>query len=158
MGLFKKIAGLAGISKKNYIYDIRPFDEKKQDSIAKTGDNYYISSGKYGFSEREKYDGGKRFDIEKSGKYIYENLNNINMCYPRRFEDIIRLIDSVRSGEAVIVELEFLPGEICQKMLDFMSGAIYALGGGMQRISGTTFLFTPKFVRVTNNDYKGNTN
>ncbi|MDR1906317.1 MAG: cell division protein SepF [Clostridiales bacterium] len=84
-------------------------------------------------------------------KVTYESLNNINMYHPKCFEDIIRLIDSIKFKEAVIVELRYLPDDMSQKMLDFMSGAIYALNGGMQRINGSTFLFTPPFVRVTNN-------
>ncbi|MDR3263604.1 MAG: cell division protein SepF [Clostridiales bacterium] len=83
-----------------------------------------------------------------SDKAVYESPSNINMYYPRSFDDIIRLVDSLKFKEAVIVELCYLPDSLSQKMLDFMSGAMYALGGGMQRINGSTFLFTPPFVKV----------
>lgn len=106
---------------------------------------YARDSGPSSSPEKTSYDGGRRGNGEK---YVYESLNNINMYYPRRFDDIVRLIDSIRMKEAVIVELCYLSEELSQKMLDFMSGAIYALNGGMQRINGTTFLFTPPFVRV----------
>jgi cell division inhibitor SepF len=73
------------------------------------------------------------------------------MYCPRCFEDIVRLIDSVKQKDAVIVELCYLDGDMSQKMLDFMSGAIYALSGSMHRITGSAFLFAPSFVRIINN-------
>jgi FtsZ-interacting cell division protein YlmF len=90
-------------------------------------------------------------DAKRRKALFPDELNNINMYYPRCFEDIVRLIDSVKQKEAVIVELCYLGGDMSQKMLDFMSGAIYALNGSMQRITGSAFLFAPSFVRITNN-------
>ncbi|MDR1939520.1 MAG: cell division protein SepF [Clostridiales bacterium] len=89
--------------------------------------------------------------IKSADGYSREALSNINMYRPRSFDDIVRLVDSIKFKESVIVELCYLPDETMQKMLDFMSGAIYALNGSMQRISQSTFLFTPPFVRVIDN-------
>ena len=36
-----------------------------------------------------------------------------------------------------------------QRILDFLSGAVYALGGSMQRINGTIFLLTPYGVSIS---------
>ena len=36
----------------------------------------------------------------------------------------------------------------CQRIMDYLSGAIYALGGAQQRIADSMFLFTPDGVSI----------
>jgi FtsZ-interacting cell division protein YlmF len=141
MSVFKKIADFwAGpqAKKNTYISDFLPVGYRAEEPQQRAG-----------FVDKEDYPVNRR-RTEHGGRFSSDNSGNINMCYPKRFEDIIKLIDSIKRGEAVIVDLGVLPEDVCQKMLDFMSGAIYALSGSMQRISGTTFLFAPPFVRVNN--------
>jgi cell division inhibitor SepF len=77
--------------------------------------------------------------------------SSINMYHPVSFADVKELIDSVKNHDPVIVDLSKLPdSDTAIRILDFMSGAMYALSGSMQRISGNTFLFTPKGVKINN--------
>ncbi|MDR2046450.1 MAG: cell division protein SepF [Clostridiales bacterium] len=138
---------------------------KKRDSYRRYGETLSPARVDFNAAAPELANGvrfgrGLSFDGEvKRGKGAeYGNLSNINVYYPRSLDDIIRLIDSVKRMEAVIVELHYLPDGTTQKMLDFMSGAIYALNGGMQRITGSAFLFTPSFVKVTNDAVGKNKN
>jgi len=49
-------------------------------------------------------------------------------------EDVQALIDRLKTGESAIVNLDKAPYEIAQRILDILSGAVYALGGSMSRI------------------------
>ena len=49
----------------------------------------------------------------------------------------------------MIINLEETEKVLARRIADFMGGAIYALEGSMQRVSGSIFLFTPQHIEVT---------
>jgi len=51
--------------------------------------------------------------------------------------------------EQVIVDFSTVNQTSVYRILDFMSGAIYALGGSIQQITKNIFLFAPKGVSIT---------
>ena len=51
--------------------------------------------------------------------------------------------------EQVIVDFSTLNQQSVYRILDFMSGAIYALGGSIQQITRNIFLFAPSGVTIT---------
>jgi cell division inhibitor SepF len=67
---------------------------------------------------------------------------------PKSFDDIQTLITNLAGGQSVIFNLEEVSKESAQRMLDFMAGAAFALGGSMQRIENTMFLVTAKGVGI----------
>jgi len=67
---------------------------------------------------------------------------------PKNFDDIQALINNLASGQSVIFKLDGVNKDTAQRMLDFMSGAAYALGGSMQRIENSMFLVTAKGVGI----------
>ena len=67
---------------------------------------------------------------------------------PKNFDDIQALISNLASGQSVIFKLDAVGKETAQRMLDFMAGAAFALGGSMQRIENNMFLVTAKGVGI----------
>ena len=70
---------------------------------------------------------------------------------PQNFEDTQTIIDSLKGGRPVIVNLENLQIDAAQRVLDFISGAIYALGGSVRKISKGIFLLAPPGVDISGN-------
>ncbi len=68
---------------------------------------------------------------------------------PRTYQDVQLLIDHLRMREQVIVDFSTLNQQSVYRILDFMSGAIYALGGSIQQITRNIFLFAPAGVTIT---------
>lgn len=68
---------------------------------------------------------------------------------PRTYQDVQLLIDHLRMREQVIVDFSTLNQQSVYRILDFMSGAIYALGGSIQQITRNIFLFAPSGVTIT---------
>lgn len=70
---------------------------------------------------------------------------------PRSFEEVQTIADQLRSRRPVILNLEHIEKDnkdVAQRILNFLSGATYALGGSSQRISNAIFFFAPQGVDV----------
>lgn len=68
---------------------------------------------------------------------------------PKSFEEVQSIADHLKSRRSIILNLEGTDKEQAQRILNFLSGTIYALGGEMQRISNGIFFFAPSNVDVT---------
>lgn len=67
---------------------------------------------------------------------------------PERFEEVQAIADHLKSRRPVIVNLEETEREVAKRVIDFVSGATYALGGSMQKVSAGIILFVPNNVDV----------
>lgn len=88
----------------------------------------------------------KRLKLMVGGK-----SRSIEIARPRDFSDIERLIDKMRASDGIIVDFSANTAETAQRMLDFLSGAVYAFCGSVSRIEDATYLMTPKGVRIVVN-------
>ena len=77
------------------------------------------------------------------------SVQNVVLYSPRSFQDVQTLIDFLKAREPSVVDLAGVKDSSAQRILDFLSGAIYALSGSIHRISGTIFLLTPSGVTLT---------
>ena len=77
------------------------------------------------------------------------DLKNVLVYEPTNFSDVEVLIDYLKSKQPAIVNLDNASPETAQRVLDFTSGAIYALSGSVVRISGNIFLLSPEGVGIT---------
>ena len=68
---------------------------------------------------------------------------------PSRFEDSQEICDLLKQDRAIIVNLEKVEPELGQKMMDFISGAIYALDAKIHQISGAIFCISPAKVDIS---------
>ena len=65
-----------------------------------------------------------------------------------QFDEAREIADHLRSKKPVVVNLEKLEKETGRKVIDFISGAVYALGGSIQKVSGGIFLIAPYNVDI----------
>ena len=79
--------------------------------------------------------------------------NNVSMevCVikPNSVEDSREITETLLSGRTVILNLEGLDLEIAQRIIDFTSGATFAISGNLQKISNYIFLVTPTNVDIS---------
>lgn len=75
---------------------------------------------------------------------------NIMVYEPQTADDVQTLIDFLKTRESAIIKLDDIDPETSQRVLDFVSGAIYALNGSVHRIAGNIFLLSPEGVGITN--------
>lgn len=79
----------------------------------------------------------------------YAGGNDVMIYSPATYEDVQLLIDHLKLREQVIVDFTAVNQASVYRILDFMSGAIYALGGSIQKITRNIFLFAPSGVTIT---------
>lgn len=70
---------------------------------------------------------------------------------PQSYDDTQRIIDDLKSGRPVIANLEDLNVEIAQRVLDFLSGAVYGVDGSIRKISRGIFVLAPQHVDISGN-------
>lgn len=78
-----------------------------------------------------------------------EGENKVVFCTPKSYDDIQKLIDSLKKKQSLIVDVSDLDPKNTQRYLDFLSGAIYALNGSYQKIDNKKFYFAPQGVSIT---------
>lgn len=62
---------------------------------------------------------------------------------PRSFADVEEIIDRLKDKLTVIVYVNELSAATAARVTDILSGAIYALGGGMAQLQKDMYIFTP---------------
>lgn len=77
-----------------------------------------------------------------------KSYGNIVIYSPSTPEEVEVLIDYLKRGEPAVAKLADLDEALAQRILDFLSGAVYALSGNIQRISGNIFLISPSGVEI----------
>ena len=87
------------------------------------------------------------FRNKKQQQYVGD-MQNVLIVTPKTLSEVQDIIDNLRNRQAVIVEFNRINEKYAQRILDFLNGAIYALGGCEQRIADNMFLFTPGGVSI----------
>ena len=77
--------------------------------------------------------------------------NSMEVCVvkPTSVEDSREITETLLSDRTVILNLEGLDLEVAQRIIDFTSGATYAISGNLQKISNYIFLVTPMNVDIS---------
>ncbi|OUP02175.1 cell division protein SepF [Drancourtella sp. An210] len=78
-------------------------------------------------------------------------VTNMEVCVikPSSVDDAREITETLLSGRTVILNLEGLDLEIAQRIIDFTSGATFAIDGNLQKISSFIFLLTPTNVGIS---------
>ena len=80
-----------------------------------------------------------------------QGKQNMVLYQPQSNEDTQSIIDYMKAHRSVIINLEILEKDTAQRILDYVSGASYALNGKIHKISSEIFLLAPSEANVTNN-------
>ena len=83
---------------------------------------------------------GKKMPTTGSGKMI--------LLEPRAFSESQQIADHLKKRNTVVVNMKRVTPDQAKRIVDFLSGTVYALGGDLQKIGGGIFLCSPKDVDV----------
>ena len=70
---------------------------------------------------------------------------------PLSYEDTQNIIDNLKERKSIVVNLDELEVGVAQRILDFISGAVYALNGNIRKAARNIFVVAPFNVDVTTN-------
>ena len=104
--------------------------EQPQEETTNKEDEYY-SVSKEEYHEENGIAGSKMMLLE-----------------PRAYSESQQIADYLKRRNAVVVNLKRVTPDQAKRIVDFLYGTIYAIGGDIQKLGGGIFLCTPKNVNV----------
>ena len=81
-----------------------------------------------------------------NGQVLNMNASNkqeVVLFRPGSFNDTSKAADDLRSRKAVIVNMENVDKAMARRVVDFLSGCVYALDGDVKKIAQSAYLFCP---------------
>lgn len=88
----------------------------------------------------EYYDDSANLEISGSNKMI--------LLEPRAFSEAQTIVNYLKARNTVVVNLKRVTPEIAKRIVDFLSGSVYAISGDLQKLGNGIFLCTPNNVPV----------
>lgn len=79
--------------------------------------------------------------IQKSSKMV--------LLEPRMYAEAQDIADNLKNHRAVVVNLQRINKDQAKRIVDFLSGTVYAIGGDIQRVGTDIFLCTPDNIEVS---------
>ena len=95
----------------------------------------------------------KKSFIKKNNKVVTMPQNqSIRMVIsqPTSFEQSEEICGFLKEKKSVIVNLEYVNKDVARRIVDFISGGVYALDGYIQKVSNSIFLVAPSNYEITN--------
>ena len=62
---------------------------------------------------------------------------------PTSFEQSEEICNYLKEKKSIIINLEYVNKDVARRIIDFLSGAVHALNGHIQKVSNSIFLLAP---------------
>ena len=100
--------------------------------------------------EERKLFGRKNKDKVVAMPQAQSNAIRMVISQPTTFEQSDEICSFLKEKKSVIVNLEYVNKDVARRIVDFISGGVYALDGYIQKISNSIFLIAPSNYEITN--------
>ena len=117
--------------------------EYKEEVIEETVEPKIVKSAKQNHAQGAPNNIVSLQSVQKSSKVV--------LLEPRAYADAQEVADHLNNKRAVIVNLQRIQRDQGKRIVDFLSGTVYAIGGDIQKIGTDIFLCTPANVDVSGN-------
>ncbi len=116
------------------------------------------------YEDENVYDYDNEEEEEVEDKKIFGRKNNKIVSMPQSQSQAIKMVISqpttfeqsdeicsfLKEKKSVIVNLEYVNKDVARRIVDFISGGVYALDGYIQKVSNSIFLVAPSNYEITN--------
>lgn len=82
-------------------------------------------------------------------KSMKQPTSKVVLCEPRTYNEAQEIADNIVNRRAVVINLERVNHQQAKRIVDFLSGTVYAVNGDIQKLGAQTFLCTPDNVKVS---------
>ena len=86
--------------------------------------------------------------VTPMNKEMIENNNKVIIREPNEYSDAQDIADCLKENFPVFINLQRLEKGQAKRVVDFLSGTIYAIDGDIKRVGTNLFLCTPKTVET----------
>lgn len=89
------------------------------------------------------------YTIEENKERTTKEPNNqMILAEPRAYSESQTIADHLKTKNTVVVNLKRVTDAQARRIIDFLTGTLYAIGGDLQEIGEGIYLCTPKNVTV----------
>ncbi len=134
-GVMNKLLGVLGIEQDPEYDEEENYDYEEQDEIEEE------AAPKVGWGRKNKVIGLPSATAQSVRVVISQ---------PNSYEQASEICEHLKGKKSIIVNLEYVNKDVARRIIDFMSGAVYALDGNIQKISNSIFLIAPYNYEITN--------
>lgn len=114
-------------------------------------DGEYYSAGDYPVANEPEEHQPVRQSKRKNDSSIM-NLSASNMIItvhePLSYDESPNIVDDLRADKSVVLNFEQLDLDVKRKIFDFVSGALYAMDGKIQKVNKDIFVLAPRNVEI----------
>ena len=110
----------------------------------------------YDYENEEEEDEDKKIFGRKNNNKVVNmqqgqpNAIKMVISQPTSFEQSDEICSFLKERKSVIVNLEYVNKDVARRIVDFISGGVYALDGYIQKVSNSIFLVAPSNYEITN--------
>lgn len=72
----------------------------------------------------------------------------ITVHEPLSYDEAPKIVDDLRESKAVVLNFEQLDVDVKRQIFDFVSGALYALDGKIQKVNKDIFVLAPEAIGI----------
>ena len=119
---------------------------------------------------KDTYEGGYMYEDDgANGQYGYDETPEtpdmpadneatssieLKVVKPQLFEDSAQVADHLLSKRTVVLNLEDTNKEAARRILDFLTGVAYSIGGNIKKVANSAYVVTPSNVDVSEGQIK----
>ena len=85
---------------------------------------------------------------ENIKKYDGINMSSLVVYAPKNFDELNKVIDCVAGGQSVIINFSSIKRYEYQNVVDYLSGALYAIRAKISRLENQLYVIMPKSVKL----------
>ena len=154
MGVFDKVLDFLNLNDDDYEDDW--YDEEEEDQPSKP------KRGLFNRDKKDDYDDDDDDDFQESRTRRTSSggvtpirqtsrRTSMEVCVikPTVVDEAREITETLLSGSTVILNLEGLDLDVAQRIIDFTSGASFAINGNLQKVANYIFLVTPTNVEIS---------
>ena len=93
---------------------------------------------------------------EREASVAIEGNLDLKVLTPKSFEQLLVAVDYLSAGSTVLLNLEGVEKTLYKRMIDFMSGAAYALDAVIKKATQDSYFVAPKDVDVSGDIFDTN--
>ncbi len=101
------------------------------------------------FDDEEEELQGEAGGKEQAPEVSIEGQVELKICKPKTFEQALGAVDYLVSGRTVLLNLEDVDRSLYRRIIDFISGASYALGLTIKKATNDSYFIAPREVDVS---------
>ena len=115
-------------------------------------ENKDIRSGNKTKNLKTNFNVNSKQNIKESEKLENVISSTFSVLSPNSLEEINKVIISLKNLQPIIIDLTYKKETLTQKVLNYLNGAVFALGGSINKLTNNIYLILPKGTNINLNN------